>query len=77
MSAMPFNQIGFVHIAIIKNLPQSTFQPRLEIEFISTLLLKVCNKKQENQAAILIKSSVDAAQNALSMFNNRTPLSVT
>ncbi len=49
---------------------------RLEI-YISTLLLKVCNKKQENQAAILIKSSVDAAQNALSMFNNRTPLSVT
>jgi hypothetical protein len=42
----------------------------------STLLLNFCNKKQENQAAIFIKSSVDAAQNAFTMFVNRTPLSV-
>ncbi len=30
----------------------------------STLLLKVCHKKQENQAAIFIKFSVDAANKA-------------
>ena len=46
-------------------------------EHFSTLLLKVCNKKQENQAAIFNKSSIDAAQNAFTMFISRTPLSVT
>lgn len=42
----------------------------------STLLLKVRHKKQENQAAIFTKSSVDAAKNAFIMLVNLTPLTV-
>ena len=48
----------------------------LRVSRLSALLLNFCHKKQENQAAIFIKSSVDAAQNAFTMFVNRTPLSV-
>jgi len=43
---------------------------------ISTLLLKVCHKKQENQAAIFNKFSVDADQNAFNILVNLTPLIV-
>ncbi|MBU4235401.1 MAG: hypothetical protein KKI01_03605, partial [Proteobacteria bacterium] len=54
----------------------SCYESLIENPF-STLLLNFCDKKQENQMAIFIKSSVDAAQNAFTMFINRTPLSVT
>ncbi len=43
---------------------------------ISTLLLKVCHKKQENQAAIFNKFSVDAAKNAFTTLVNFVPLRV-
>jgi hypothetical protein len=43
---------------------------------ISTLLLKVCHKKQENQAAIFIKFSVDAAKNAFTTLVIFVPFEV-
>jgi hypothetical protein len=41
-------------------------------QFFSTLLLKVCHKKQENLAAIFNKFSVDTGEIACKMFGNLT-----
>ena len=57
--------------------PKTALPIKIQRLALSTLLLNFCHKKQENQAAIFIKSSVDAAQNAFTIFINRTPLSVT
>ena len=43
----------------------------------STLLLNFCHEKQENQAAIFKRFSIDAANNAFRVFVNRIPLTVT
>jgi hypothetical protein len=43
----------------------------------SALLLNSCHKKQENQAAIFKRFSMDAANNAFRALVNRTPLVVT
>jgi hypothetical protein len=43
----------------------------------SALLLNFCHKKQENQAAIFIRFSMDAASNAFRALLNRIPLTVT
>jgi len=42
----------------------------------SVLFLKLCQKKQENYAAIFINFSVDAAKNAFNMFVNFIPFTV-
>ena len=68
----------FIRPAVIPNAVAIFLISCIFIEFLlfSDLLLNSCQKKQENQAAIFIRFSVDTANIPCNRFVNLAPLRV-